>query len=125
MRTSLSRGHRRGWVGIAVAIALIGAARGAGAQPTPRFQLPVPLAQPTPIPVPTFATQAFGFYQCSCTPSSVGVPSQQQLVVTAPIAWTGTVYASTDQDAAMKAQRACSSETRGSPFSCLQCSCQR
>ena len=71
-------------------------------------------------------SQTFGFYQCSCTPSSVGVPSTSSpFTVQTTQPWSGSVYASSDRDATSKAQSRCASETRGSLFSCLACSCSR
>jgi hypothetical protein len=53
------------------------------------------------------------------------VPSQFTFAPQAARQWNGSVYASTDRDAASKAQRVCSAERRGSLFDCLNCRCNR
>ncbi len=98
-------------------IALLAAALPAGAQLEPPTTTAPQIGMPA---------QSFGFFQCFCTTTTGGpVPSQFGFAPQAARQWNGSVYASTDRDAASKAQRVCSAERRGSLFDCLNCRCNR
>jgi hypothetical protein len=96
-------------------VLVITAARLAGAQALPTQQTQVGLP-----------AQAFAYYRCSCN-TSPGGPLASQFTFAPPAArqWNGSVYASTDRDAVVKAQNACTAERRGSLFDCISCRCSR
>jgi hypothetical protein len=90
-----------------------------------------PIVVPSRVPLPTLPAQSFSYYRCSCQTTAteqgrggLPVPGGQSGFSTVRT-WTGTVYATTDRDAAGKAERACAAESRGSSAGCRFCRCQR
>ncbi len=78
-------------------------------------------------------TPSFALFRCSCqaSPAEAQPAGRARGGVFALFGrptvepWSGTVYATSEDAAVLKAQSACSAERRGSLFSCLACRCSR
>ncbi|MBI1815098.1 MAG: hypothetical protein HYR72_08980 [Deltaproteobacteria bacterium] len=75
----------------------------------------------------TAAPVQFGYFKCSCGPTSPALSPTPNFLGQAAVtlSWSGTIYALSDVDARLKAKNACVAENRGSSLLCDGCRCSK